>query len=283
MPDMEAATPSLTRTYTPLQPAPTAVLTAIHIEDDPRSIALLKAAVDAVPEISLVQSFTSSTDALAWMAGNSADLVFLDIEMPERSGLEVAQDLAAYPSDIIFLTAHTGFAIQAFEACAMDYLVKPVYPEKLRGALERYLLRRQKMLTGVGANGVSKTQAAVQELAARGLGEASYPRRIFVSMVGEIRVLTLDDVLYFGASGPYTKIYLKSGEVVVSSESIKHYDDTLVRHPDFVRIHRSYLVSKQHVTSIQRKVSQLGVTITNGDMLPIAQQRRAEIFEQIAR
>lgn len=259
------------------------MLNAIHIDDDPRSIQLLRATVAEVPEISLRASFTSAAEAIEWLGAHSVDLVFLDVEMPERSGLEVARDLSGFSADVIFLTAHTGFAIQAFEACALDYLVKPVYPEKLRGALERYLLRRQRSVAAGSSAARRHLQDAVSELSHTGLSGSSFPRRIFVSMVGEIRVVNLEDVAYFNASGPYTKIVMAKGEMLVTSEAIKHYDETLAGHPDFVRIHRSYLINKRYVTSIQRKVSQLGVTMQNGDALPIAQQRRAEIFEQIAR
>ena len=112
--------------------------------------------------------------------------------------------------------------------------------------------------------------------------EGSFPKRIFVSMVGEIKVINLAQVIYFGASGPYTKIYLLSGEVVTSSESIKNYSESLEKHPEFVRIHRSYLINKQSISSIIRKPGNISVKMLNGDSLAIAQQRRTEIFQQIA-
>ncbi len=88
--------------------------------------------------------------------------------------------------------------------------------------------------------------------------------------------------IYFGASGPYTKIYLLSGEVITSSESIKNYDLILLKHSDFVRIHRSYLINKDHISSVQRKPGDINVKMKNGDLLSVAQQRRKEIFGQIA-
>ena len=101
-------------------------------------------------------------------------------------------------------------------------------------------------------------------------------------MVGEIRIINLDDIIYFAASGPYTKIFLTSGEVVISSESIKLYSESLEKHPGFVRIHRSYLIPKQRISSVQRKVGNISVKMTKDDVLAIAQQRKAEIFMQIA-
>lgn len=91
----------------------------------------------------------------------------------------------------------------------------------------------------------------------------------------------LTEIIYFAASGPYTKIYLLSGEVITSSESIKSYDVILMKNTDFVRIHRSYLINKDQISSIQRKPGDINLKMKNGDLLSVAQQRRKEIFQQI--
>src|SRR5437762_11308164 len=101
------------------------MITAIHVDDDTRSIELMKLAANDVEELELKESFTSAKEALAWLSRNNADLVFLDVEMPEKNGLDVAHEISRFPSSVVFVTAHTGFAIKAFEACALDYLVKP--------------------------------------------------------------------------------------------------------------------------------------------------------------
>lgn len=256
------------------------MITAIHIDDDSRSLELMKLAAADVPELTVKASFVSGKEALDWLATQTADLVFLDVEMPGQNGLELANELSAFPTDVVFVTAHAGFAIKAFEACALDYLVKPIYPEKLRASLERYLFRKNK---AAKASSGAPVKEQVDELLNNYMAEGSHPKRIFVSMVGEIKIINLDDVIYFGASGPYTKIFLAGGEVVTCSESIKSYSESLEKHPGFVRIHRSFLINKIFLTSILRKPGNLGVKMSNGDVLPIAQQRRSEIFQQIVR
>ena len=121
----------------------------------------------------------------------------------------------------------------------------------------------------------------VEELINNYMNVNSYPKRIFVSMIGKIIVVHLSEVIYFGASGPYTKIYLKSGEIVTCSESIKSYSESLAKHPDFIRIHRSYMINKFFASSIVRKPSNFSVKMSNDEELPIAQQRRAEILKLI--
>lgn len=257
------------------------MITAIHIDDDIRSIELMKLAAAEVDELELSGSFTSGKAALAWLGANTADIIFLDVEMPETNGLELAKEMTTHPADVVFVTAHAGFAIKAFESCALDYLVKPIYPEKLRTALERYLHRKQKRISGSKPL-PAPVKEQVEELLNNYMKEGSYPRRIFVSMIGEIRVINLNDVIYFGASGPYTKIFLTSGEVLTCSESIKSYSESLEKHPEFVRIHRSFLINKPFISSILRKPGNISVKMCNGDLLTIAQQRRTEIFQQIA-
>ncbi len=253
--------------------------TAIHVDDDPRSLDLMRLAASELPELNLLASLDSGAAAQAWLSENKADIIFLDVEMPEQNGFQVARELAAYSTDIVFVTAHADFAVRAFEACALDYLVKPIYAEKLQACLARYAVRMGKRQ---GTAAPSPVAEQMQELTSNYLPENAYPKRIFVSMIGEIRVINLDEVIYFGASGPYTKIFLASGEVVTCSETIKSYSESLVRHPDFVRIHRSYLISKKAIASIQRKDGNHNVKMSNGDVLAIAQQRRGEIFQQIA-
>lgn len=121
------------------------MITAIHIDDDIRSIELMKLAAADVKELELKASFLSGKEALKWLRENTADIVFLDVEMPEKNGIDLAHEMGTIPSEIIFITAHTGFAVNAFEACALDYLIKPIFPEKLRHCLERYLFRKNKL------------------------------------------------------------------------------------------------------------------------------------------
>lgn len=251
------------------------MLKAIHIDDDIRSVELMKNAIAGCADTELVRSFTNEREAREWLDKNKTDIIFLDIEMPGKNGIELAQELSGHNADIIFVTAHTGFAVDAFEVCALDYLIKPVYPEKLNDALERYRLRKKKYKAALPAS------AQIEELFNNYIKEDAYPRKIFVSMIGEIRVVDLTEIIYFAASGPYTKIYLLSGEVITSSESIKSYDVILLKHPDFVRIHRSYLINKNQISSIQRKPGDINVKMRNGDLLSVAQQRRKEIFQQI--
>ena len=89
------------------------MITAIHVDDDIRSIELMKLAAADVPQLNLRASFTSGKEATGWLSENKVDIIFLDVEMPEKNGLDLANEMGGLSSDIIFVTAHTGFAIKA--------------------------------------------------------------------------------------------------------------------------------------------------------------------------
>jgi two-component system LytT family response regulator len=258
-------------------------ITAIHIDDEIQSQEMLQIAAAGINQLDLQASFTSGKIALEWLSEHEADIVFVDVEMPEKNGIELALELCAYDVEVIFLTAHSDFAVKAFEACALDYLVKPIYLEKLQQSIERYVYRCSKRNTSPENNTVPDISIQVEELFRNFKRQEDYPQRIFVSQVGEIKILKLDELIYFGASGAYTKIYSKTGEVITSSESIKSYADILETHPDFARIHRSYLINKSAIVSIQRKAGNINVKMLNDEILPIAQHRRDEVFEKLKR
>lgn len=254
------------------------MIRAIHIDDEEQSREMLRIAATGLEELELVAGFSSGRAAIAWLQENKAQVAFVDVEMPEQNGIELALELAAFDIDIIFLTAHAQFALRAFEACAMDYIVKPIYGEKLQLCLSRYL-QRMKKHSSAPAPQQKALSAQVTELLKNFNHQPDYPQRLFVSQVGEVKIINLDQVMYFEASRSYTKIWLKGGSPVMSSEPIKCYADMLEAHPQFARIHRSYLVNKSHISSIQRKDRNIFVKMHNDEVLPIAQYRKDEIFE----
>lgn len=251
----------------------------IYVDDDPFAIKLFELAAKELLNLHLVAAFYNGQDAIQWLSTNEVDLIFLDVEMPVINGFQIATRLGNQKAEIVFLTAHVGFALKAFEACALDYLIKPIYSEKLKICIEKFEERRQRWNKDFNRQNLVNLQ--VEELVDNYINKSSYPRKIFVNMIGSIRVVNLEEVIYFDASGSYTKIYLQSGEVVLCSETIKTYADSLEKHPDFIRIHRSHIINKQFVSIILRKTNSVSVRMFNNDELPVAQQRKSEIVKSI--
>jgi two-component system LytT family response regulator len=123
----------------------------------------------------------------------------------------------------------------------------------------------------------------IAELQERYEQPSKVPRRIFVNIVGQTRIIRLDEVLYFMANANYTIIVMKDGSRLTTSKTIKKYDEAITGHPDFLRIHRSYIVNKNSVSSIIKKGKQhrFFVEMVNSDRLEVSYVRKDEILEQL--
>lgn len=167
------------------------------------------------------------------------DVVFLDIELPGFSGLEL---LNFFNEDeinfhIIFTTAYNQYAIQAFKLAAVDYLLKPVTSEDLYQALQ--LLDR-------------RVQSENYFELKNRFNNPQLKNRLVVNTNQSIRFLHLDQIIYLEACGAYTIIRQSDGEEIVTSKNIKHYEDILASFPQFQRCHRSYIINMDFVSAFVR-------------------------------
>ena len=249
----------------------------MHIDDDPGALQAMQAMLEDMPQTEYLGGFTTPDAGIRFIKQNNADILFLDIEMPGHDGLWVANELKDVAIDIIFYTSHTGYALQAFEACAIDYLLKPADEEKLREILDKYRNRKVKDL--------SKQNEQIQEYYNRYMQQRERPARIFVNVAGQIIVVALNEVLYFQASDNYTFVVLNNGKKHIVSKPVKTYEEALRYNPDFLRIHRSYIVNKNFVSIIDRDKTtrRISFTLHNGEVLPSAFKTKEEVMVELAK
>lgn len=246
-------------------------ITAIHVDDDPNSLSTFSNLVNEIPELLLVKSFLSTEDAYEYLQTNAVDILFSDIEMPKKNGFWLAEQTFDPDMEIVFVTAHSGYALNAFEVCALDYLIKPVKLDRLKLLIERIQHKTETIQTG----------SQIKEVFNNYIDSNLYPKRIFIQNVGLLHMVILDEVMYFSASGAYTKIHFSSGKELLSSKSMRTYVDALKNHPDFIRTHRSYLVNKLHVKTLDRNIGKFSLTMSNGDKLEGSQRRKDEIINML--
>jgi two-component system, LytTR family, response regulator len=247
----------------------------IHVDDNPGSLEAFKEAITRFPGIQYLQGFTDPEKALEFVNEHAVNIVFLDVEMPGKDGIWLADKLKEKEIAIVFLTSHTQYAIHAFEACALDYIVKPADDSSISKMIRKYGVFRH------GAENFQKEQ--ISELQERYEQPSKVPQRIFVNIVGQTRIVKLEEVLYFMANANYTIIVMKDGSRLTTSKTIKKYDEAIAGHPDFLRIHRSYIVNKNSVSSIIKKGKQhrFFVEMCNNDRLEISYVRKDEILDQL--
>ncbi len=206
------------------------MLKAIVIDDEPMALEVIKGLTEKVIFVELAGYFTNSFEAMGFLQTNKIDLIFLDIKMPDISGIEFLKSIPNPPM-VIFTTAYSEHAIESFELDAMDYLLKPFsltrFLKACNKAYEQYELRRNKNDSSSGLSSV-----------------------FIKSGYEQIRV-ELKDVLYAESSGNYVQFVLENKKI--ASRLTMSETEALLPAIDFIRVHRSYIVSKRHIQKADKK------------------------------
>ncbi len=214
---------------------------ALIVDDEPLACASLRKLLEREPDAITILEARNGHEATALIRRERPDVVFLDVQMPEMSGFDVVQQVgAAAMPEVIFVTAHDQFAIQAFEINALDYLLKPVSEERFAEALHR---TRSRLPRDGDESG--RIVSLLQSL-------ASPPRtltRIAVRAAGKTRFVDMADVLWIQAAENYVELHTATSRHLVHTtmQSLLSRLD-----PDvFARIHRSTIVNVRHVVQIE--------------------------------
>jgi DNA-binding LytR/AlgR family response regulator len=201
------------------------MLTAIAIDDEPRALEVVEMHASRVPFLDLKATFTDAFEAIPYLQQNKIDLLFLDIKMPDISGIEFIHILQKVPM-VVFTTAYSEYAVKGFELDAIDYLLKPF-------SLARF------------------TKACNKALEISQLTKESAPDFIFLKTGYEEEKVFFDDILYIEAEGNYMSFILKNKKLL----SRQNISEALSFLPasQFVRIHRSYVVAINKIQKITRQ------------------------------
>jgi len=246
--------------------------TALIAEDEPLMRERLKEKLaDAWPELAIVAEAADGDAALAAFDEHRPDLAFLDIRMPGKSGLDVA---AAIGNDchVVFITAYDQYAVKAFEAGAVDYLLKPVESDRLATAVERI---RRKL-----SKPPADLTALVQELRSSLGNGASRIKWIKAAIGKQVKLIAVGDVVYFQSDAKYTRVVLASGEALIRTPLKELMADL---DPDrFCQIHRGTIVNLEAVAGVWREDAERQFVLLKNrqEKLPISRQF-THLFKQM--
>ncbi|MEZ4989751.1 MAG: LytTR family DNA-binding domain-containing protein [Saprospiraceae bacterium] len=221
----------------------------VIIDDEPLAIRVLEKYTRANPLLQWQASFTDPLEAFAYIREHEVDLLLLDINMPELSGLALARSLT-HPPMVIFTTAYPEFAVEGFEVEAVDYLVKPISPERFLKAIEkahRYLMM---------------SAATVEEPAAQ---------HLLVKADRKIYRIPMNELLYFQAYGDYVKIVCRDKQLT-PKEKLSHFEQVLPQ-PRFLRVHRSYIIALDKIEYMEGNMLRIGE-----QFIPVAQAQREALI-----
>ncbi len=209
------------------------------VDDEPLARTRLKMQLSSIGGYEFLGEAGNGLDAIDKAELLKADILLLDIRMPDMNGIEVGKYFAGKdnPPAIIFTTAYSEHALQAFESHAVAYLLKPVHRDKLEAAL----LSACK-LTRAQADGISRSDGVKEEI-------GSARKQICARIRGNLRLIDLADIYYFRADSKYVEVYYEGGQVLIE-ESLASLEQEF--ETEFIRIHRNALVAKSRITSLEK-------------------------------
>jgi len=235
------------------------------VDDEPPARERLKRLLEEIDGCEVAGEANNGTEAIALAVRLAPDVVLMDIRMPGMDGVEAARHLGQLdePPAVIFITAYDEYALRAFDTSAVGYLLKPVRREKLADTLTR-------------AARLTKPQLAA-------IAKAAAPRQrrthLSVRIRGELRLIPIEDVLYFLADQKYVTVRHSGGEDLIE-ESLKSLEEEF--DPDFLRIHRNSLVAVRHISSIERSgEGQYSVRLRGVETdLPVSRRLATEVLRR---
>lgn len=214
--------------------------TCIIIDDENKARLLLRNMLaDVSPEINILTDCDDLPTGVKAIKKYKPDLVFLDIEMPGHSGLEILDyfEDEEITFEIIFCTGYSEYAIQAFKLSATDYLLKPLNPNMLKESVDRFLKK--------SPDSKVVEYRALQENISK-YSDAS-DKCIVVNLSNTTRFVKVKDIIMLRAEGSYCELYLSGGEKLLTSKNLKHFEDRMSDIPFFFRCHKSYMVNLKKV------------------------------------
>jgi len=258
-------------------------VSTVIVDDELLARRGLKTLVERRPEFAVVSLCANGRDAIARVVELKPDLLLLDIQMPEISGFDVLERL---PRDVlpvvVFVTAYDEYAIRAFDARALDYLLKPVSQKRLDEALDRALARvRDRKLAEYGQtllDAVAEIQGGRPGEAGTRAAPATRLERIMVKVGDAIQFVEVSDIEWIEGADYYVTLHA-GGKEYLYRESLKHLEDRLDP-AEFVRIHMSAIVNLAKVREIRRGFGgEYAVLLGSGKRLAVSRRRRKDLLD----
>lgn len=239
------------------------ILDCIAIDDEPLGLGLVSTFIERTPFLNLVGKYSSAVEALQKINSTKIDLIFLDIQMPDLTGIELARvlDKSGNTSRIIFTTAYNHFALEGYKVDALDYLLKPFnYEEFLRAATKGrnyYELKNQALSP--------TTTSATEEY-------------IFLKVEYQMVKVSLKSILFIEGLKDYVKVHIENEQrQILTLTSLKNLEERLPHH-QFMRVHRSYIVNLDQINAVTRNS-----IIIHNTTIPVSEQYKDEFNHYLSK
>ena len=238
----------------------------IAIDDEPLALRQISGYISKIPFLELVATFRSAVKAKEWLKENSTDLIFVDINMPDMTGVEFVQSLET-PTMVIFTTAYAEYAIEGYKLSAIDYLLKPFglkdierASEKAQSLYELLQLQEQKL-----AEANAQAEVTQAEEGDEGVLSVYADRKTCL--------VKMSNIIYVESAGEYVRLHLNDGTKLVTLFRLKNMESSL-QTAQFMRVHRSYIINLDYVSSYTKG----RVFLSNDDYVPIGESYKEQFL-----
>ncbi len=234
-------------------------INCIAIDDEPLALDIIRDYCSRIPFLNLEKTFENAIDSIGYIRTHPLNLLFLDIQMEELSGIQLLNALSHRPH-VILTTAYDSYALQGFELDVMDYLLKPI-------SFERFVKAVNKVYEKVHADQVNTSSESAQSL----VPEDSF---FFVKTETRIEKIRYADVLFIEGMGDYWRI-ITTTKKIMSLLNYKRLEEILPQH-QFVRVHKSFIIALDKIDSVERNRIKIG-----DRLIPVSETYRKSFFARI--
>lgn len=227
-------------------------LKSIIIDDERHAIELLKALLENIPEVQVEKTFTSPVEALKYLAVNRTNLIFLDIQMPEISGIDFAKKLIELniKSAVVFITAHDQYILEALRVNALDYLLKPVDIIELKETVLRVIQKGKDEFSDSFSNFLKSNQR----------------RKLRFNTRNGFITFFEDEILFIKADGVYSMIHLINGKELMISQNLGKIEEQL-QNKELIKIHRSIIANVNFIFEINRSKKECILAVDSNNFI----------------
>jgi two-component system LytT family response regulator len=246
-------------------------LKAIIIDDSPQARKLLLMMLEEyTKDLEVIAEAEQAAQGLDLIKKHLPDVIFLDIEMPGKSGIQLAEQLLIEKINpaIVFTTAYNDYALKAFRLSAIDYLLKPINEKHLQEAIEKIKKVHPK------AEEEKKLKTFITNY------NTAFPKTLSIPTSTGYQFLKIDTILYMKADGSYTHIFFDKEKSITVSKNLKYFETALDGYSQFIRVHRSYLINLLQMKKFDKQ--NRGEIIMNDDaIIDLAREKREDFFNAV--
>ncbi|MCE7997175.1 MAG: response regulator transcription factor [Roseivirga sp.] len=241
-------------------------MTALLVDDEVGARENMKLLLEHYcPEVRVIDEAACVDEAVMAVLQHKPKVVFLDVEMPGKCGFELIDAFQSIDFQLIFVTSHDYYAVRAFDVSALDYLLKPVDPDRLQAAVARLTFKPDPNIHQ------KRFKAFIENNEGEGISKLAIPHR------GDYDIIDLSRIMTIEADRMYSLIEVcpsesTHGKQYTYAKKLSHFEVLLHEHPHFHRVHRSWIVNTQHVRSYSKREHCL--TLTNNRNIPVSKSYR---------